>query len=85
MLLNGCPGSAVAFDVGGNVDGLEIFKVTKAGLISPVKELFDRSMVSDPCILVSDGNAKKIDISFNGFRSALGNDGGNWQCRACRG
>ena len=70
----------MAFDVGGDVDGLDIFKVSKAALIGPVKELFDRSMVSHPCIWVSDGNAEKIDVSFNGFGSALGNDGGNREC-----
>ena len=58
-------------DVGRHRDRLNIFQATEAGALTPIKikELADGMMVSDPRVLVADGDRKNFEVSLGRFRA----------------
>jgi hypothetical protein len=60
MLLDSCWRTRVLFDVCRNCDRLNILQAAEAGAMAPVQELADGMIVSDPRVLVADGNGKKL-------------------------
>ena len=49
------------FDVGGHRDRLKMLRAAEAGALAPTQELADSMIVSDPRVLVADGNSKQFD------------------------
>jgi hypothetical protein len=60
MLLNSCRRARVLFDLCRHRDRLNILKAAEAGALAPIQELANGMIVSDPRVLVPDGNRKKI-------------------------
>ena len=56
------------FDVGRHRDRL-IFQATEAGALTPIQELADGMIVSDPRVLVADGDRKNFEVSLGRFRA----------------
>jgi hypothetical protein len=74
MLLDSCRGARVLFDVCRHRDRLNILQATKACALAPIQELADGMIVSDPRVLVADGNGKKFEVSLGRFRADIGNE-----------
>jgi hypothetical protein len=68
MLLNRCRRARVLFDVCRYRDRLNILQVAEAGALAPIQELADGMIVSDPRVLVADGDSKKLEISLGRLR-----------------
>jgi hypothetical protein len=60
MLLDSCWRSWVLFDVCRHRDRLNILETLEAGALAPIQELADGMIISDPRVLVTDGNGKKF-------------------------
>ena len=56
MLLNSCRRARVLFDVCRYRDRLNILQATKASTLAPTQELADGMIISDPRVLVAEGN-----------------------------
>jgi hypothetical protein len=65
MLLNGCRRARVLFDVYRHRDWFNILKAAEAGALAPTQELADGMVISDPRVLVADGNGKKFEVSIS--------------------
>ena len=63
MLLNSCRRAPVLFDIGRHRGRLNILQAAKARALAPIQKLADGMIVSDPRILVADGNGKKFEVS----------------------
>ena len=72
MLFNGGWRARVLFDVGRHRDRLNILQAAKAGALAPIQKLADGMIVSDPRILVTNGNGKKFEVSLGRFRADIG-------------
>jgi hypothetical protein len=72
MLLDSCRGARVLFDVCRHRDRFNILKAAEAGALAPIQKLADGMIVSDPRILVADGNGKKFEVSLGRFRADVG-------------
>ena len=66
MLLNSCRRARVLFDVCRYRDRLNILQAAEAGTLAPIQELADGTIVSDPRVLVADGNGKKKETNLSG-------------------
>jgi hypothetical protein len=47
---------------------------TEARALAPIQELADGMIVSDPRVLVADGNGKKFEVSLGRFRADIGDE-----------
>ena len=67
------------FDVGRYRDRLNILQAAEAGALAPIQELADGMIVSDPRVLVADGNGKnsKYRLVASGPISAM--SAGTWK------
>jgi hypothetical protein len=74
MLLNSCWRTRVLFDVCRYRDRLNILQTAKAGALAPIQKLADGMIVSDPRVLVADGNGKKFEVSLGRFRADIGDE-----------
>jgi hypothetical protein len=74
MLLNGCRRARVLFDVCRHRDRLNILQVAEAAALAPIQELADGMIVSDPRVLVADGNGKKFEVSLGRFGADIGDE-----------
>jgi hypothetical protein len=74
VLLDGCRRARVLFDVCRNRDRLNILQVAESGTLAPSQELADGMIVSDPRVLVTDGNSKKFEVSLGRFRADIGDE-----------
>ena len=72
MLLNSCRRARMLFDVRRHRDRLNILQAAKARALAPIQKLTDRMIVSDPGVLVADGNGKKFEVSLGRFRADVG-------------
>ena len=77
MLLNSCRRARVLFNVCSYRDRFNILQVAEAGALAPIQELADGMIVSDPRVLVADGNGKKFKVSLGRFRANIGDQGWN--------
>jgi hypothetical protein len=64
MLLNSCRRARVLFGIGRHRDRLNILQPAEARALAPIQELADGMIVSDPRVLVADGNGKKFEVSL---------------------
>jgi hypothetical protein len=55
-------------------DRLNILQATEARALAPIQELADGMTVSDPRVLVADGNGKKFEVSLGRFRTDVGDE-----------
>jgi hypothetical protein len=69
----------VLFDVGRYRDRLNIFQAAKAGALAPIQKLADGMVISDPRVLVANGNSKnsKYRLVASGPISAM--SAGTWK------
>jgi hypothetical protein len=74
MLLNSCRRARVLFDIRRHRDRLNIFQVAEAGALAPIEELTDGMIVSDPRVLVANGNRKKFKVSLGRFRADISDE-----------
>jgi hypothetical protein len=74
MLLNSCRRARVLLDVRRHRDRFNIFQVAEAGSLAPLQELADGMVISDPRVLVANGNGKKINVSLGCFRADIGDE-----------
>jgi hypothetical protein len=74
MLFNGCRRARMLFDVGRHRDRFNILQVSEASALAPIQELADGMIVSDPRVLVADGNGKKFEVSLGRFRADIGDE-----------
>ena len=74
MLFNSCRRTRVLFDVRRHRDRLNILQAAEARAPAPVQELADGMIVSDPRVLVADGNGKKFEVSLGRFRADIGDE-----------
>ena len=74
MLLNSCRRARVLFDVCRYRDRLNILQVAEAGALAPIQKLADGVIVSNPRVLVADGNGKKFEVSLGRFRADIGDE-----------
>jgi hypothetical protein len=58
----------VLFDIGRHRDRLNILQAAEAGALAPIQELADGMIVSDPRVLVADGNGEKFEVSLGRFK-----------------
>jgi hypothetical protein len=79
MLLDSCRRTRVLFNVCRLRDRLDILQAAEARALAPIKELADGMIVSDPRVLVADGNGKKFEVSLGRFRADIGEE--RWNCR----
>ena len=84
MLLNRCRRARVLFDVCRHRDRLNIFQAAEACALAPIQKLADGMIVSDPRILVADGNGKKFEVSLGRFRADIGDERWNLEGSDCR-
>jgi hypothetical protein len=79
MLLNSCWRTRVLFDVCRYRDRLNILQTAKAGALAPIQKLADGMIVSEPRVLVADGNGKNSKYRFvaSGPLSAM--SAGTWK------
>jgi hypothetical protein len=69
MLLNSCRRARVLLDVCRHRDRFNILQAAESGALAPIEELADGMIVSDPRVLVADGNGKKFEVSLGRFRA----------------
>jgi hypothetical protein len=62
----------VLFDVGRHRDRLNILQAAEAGALAPIQELANGMIVSDPRVLVADGDGEKFEVSLGRFRADIG-------------
>ena len=62
------------FDVCRHPDRLNILQVAEAGALAPIQKLTDGMIISDPRVLVADGNGKKFEVSLGRFRADIGDE-----------
>jgi hypothetical protein len=74
MLLNSCRRARVLFGIGRHRDRLNILQPAEARALAPIQELADGMIVSDPRVLVADGNGKKFEVSLGRFRADIGDE-----------
>ena len=74
MLLNSCRRARVLFGIGRHRDRLNILQAAEARALAPIQELADGMIVSDPRVLVADGNGKKFEVSLGRFRADIGDE-----------
>ena len=55
-------------------DRLNILQAAEAGALAPIQELADGMIVSDPRVLVANGNGKKFKVSLDRFRADIGDE-----------
>jgi hypothetical protein len=55
----------VLFNVCRYRDRLNIPQAAEAGALAPIQELADGMVISDPRVLVADGNGKKFEVSIS--------------------
>jgi hypothetical protein len=81
VLFNSCRRTRVLFDVRCHRDRLNILQATEARALAPIQELADGMIVSDPRVLVADGNGKKFEVSLGRFRADIGDERWNLEAR----
>jgi hypothetical protein len=81
MLFNSCRRARVLFDVCRHRYRLNVFQAAKAGALAPIQELADGMIISDPRVLVPDGNGKKFEVSLGRFRADIGESAGTGRIR----
>jgi hypothetical protein len=74
MLLNSCRRARVLFNVCRYRNRLNIFQAAEAGALAPIQELADGMVISDPRVLVPDGNGEKFEVSLGRFRADIGDE-----------
>jgi hypothetical protein len=74
MLLNSCRQARMLFDVGRHRDRLNILQTANAGALTPIQELADGMIVSDPRVLIANRNGKKFEVSLGRFRADIGDE-----------
>jgi len=77
MLFDGCRRARMLFDVCCHRDRFNILQVPEASALAPIQELADGMIVSDPRVLVADGNGKKSEVSLGRFRAEIGDESWN--------
>ena len=62
------------FDVCRYRDRLNILQAAEAGPLAPIQKLADGMIISDPRVLVADGNSKKLEVPLGRFRADIGDE-----------
>jgi hypothetical protein len=57
-----------------NRDRFNILQAAEAGALAPIQELADSMVISDPRVLVADGNGKKFEVSLGRFGADIGDE-----------
>ena len=67
------------FDVGRHRDRLNILKASETRALAPIQELADGMIVSDPRVLVADGNGKKFKYRLVASGPISAMSAGTWK------
>jgi hypothetical protein len=62
------------FNVRGDMDRFDIFKIGETGSLAPVQELADCLIVGGPSVFVADRNREEFKVPLSRFGADIGND-----------